>query len=47
MVSTRPKPPETTWKGTDRRGRNVAAGTYFYVLKSNGKIAQKRMLLVR
>jgi hypothetical protein len=36
-----------TWKGTDTRGRSVAAGTYFYVLKSNGKIAQKRMLLVR
>jgi len=35
------------WKGTDMRGRSVAAGTYFYVLKSNGKIAQKRMLLVR
>jgi hypothetical protein len=35
------------WKGTDSRGRSVAAGTYFYVLKSNGKIAQKRMLLVR
>jgi hypothetical protein len=35
------------WKGTDMHGRSVAAGTYFYVLKSNGKIAQKRMLLVR
>jgi hypothetical protein len=35
------------WKGTDMRGRSVAAGTYFYVLKSNGKIAKKRMLLVR
>ncbi len=35
------------WNGTDARGRTVAAGTYFYVLKSNGKIAEKRMLLVR
>jgi hypothetical protein len=35
------------WKGTDARGRSVAAGTYFYVPKSNGKIAEKRMLLVR
>jgi len=35
------------WKGTDARGRSVAAGTYSYVLKSDGRIAQKRMLLVR
>ncbi len=35
------------WNGTDSRGRTVAAGTYFYVLKSNKKLAQKRMLLVR
>jgi len=35
------------WKGTDLHGRSVAAGTYFYVLRSNGRIAQKRMLLVR
>jgi hypothetical protein len=35
------------WRGTDARGRSVAAGSYFYVLKANGKIAQKRMLLVR
>jgi hypothetical protein len=33
--------------GADARGRSVPAGTYFYVLKANGKIAQKRMLLVR
>jgi len=35
------------WKGTDMRGRSIAAGTYFYILKSNGKIALKRMLFVR
>jgi hypothetical protein len=35
------------WNGSDARGRSVPAGTYFYVLKANGKIAQKRMLLVR
>jgi hypothetical protein len=35
------------WRGTDARARSVAAGTYFYILKANGKIAQKRMLLVR
>ena len=35
------------WSGNDARGRSVPAGTYFYVLKANGKIAQKRMLLVR
>jgi Tol biopolymer transport system component len=35
------------WSGADARGRSVPAGTYFYVLKANGKIAQKRMLLVR
>jgi hypothetical protein len=33
--------------GSDARGRSVPAGTYFYVLKANGKIAQKRMLLVK
>jgi hypothetical protein len=49
LVQSEQKPGYYTvvWKGTDMRGRSVAAGTYFYVLKSNGKIAQKRMLLVR
>jgi len=35
------------WSGADARGRSVPAGTYFYVLKANGRIAQKRMPLVR
>jgi hypothetical protein len=35
------------WAGTDDLGRTVASGTYFYVLKADGRIAQKRMLLVR
>ncbi|GEM_PF-1963321 len=49
LVQTQQKPGyySIAWKGTDMSGRSVAAGTYFYVLKSNGKIAQKRMLLVR
>ena len=49
LVQSQQKPGyySVAWKGTDMRGRSVAAGTYFYVLKSNGKIAQKRMLLVR
>jgi hypothetical protein len=49
LVQSKQKPGyySVVWKGTDIRGRSVAAGTYFYVLKSNGKIAQKRMLLVR
>jgi hypothetical protein len=49
LVQSEQKPGyySVAWKGTDMRGRSVAAGTYFYVLKSNGKIAQKRMLLVR
>jgi hypothetical protein len=49
LVQSEQKPGyySVAWKGTDSRGRSVAVGTYFYVLKSNGKIAQKRMLLVR
>jgi Tol biopolymer transport system component len=49
LVQSEQKPGyySVAWKGTDMRGRSVAAGTYFYVLKANGKIAQKRMLLVR
>jgi len=49
LVQSEQKPGyySVAWKGKDMRGRSVAAGTYFYVLKSNGKIAQKRMLLVR
>jgi hypothetical protein len=49
LVQSEQKPGyySVVWKGTDMRGRSVAAGTYFYVLKSNGKIAQKRMLLVK
>jgi|GEM_PF-1136035 len=49
LVQSEQKPGyySVVWKGTDMRGRSVPAGTYFYVLKSNGKIAQKRMLLVR
>lgn len=35
------------WPGTDARGRRVGSGTYFYVLKADRRIAQKRMLLVR
>jgi hypothetical protein len=49
LVQSEQKPGyySVAWKGTDARGQSVPAGTYFYVLKSNGKIAQKRMLLVR
>ena len=49
LVQSEQKPGyySVAWRGTDMRGRSVAAGTYFYVLKSNGKIAQKRMLLIR
>ncbi len=49
LVQCEQKPGFSTarWSGADARGRSVPAGTYFYVLKANGKIAQKRMLLVR
>jgi len=49
LVQSEQKPGFYTvkWRGNDARGRSVAAGTYFYVLKADGKIAQKRMLLVR
>ncbi|MBM3313154.1 T9SS type A sorting domain-containing protein [candidate division WOR-3 bacterium] len=49
LVSNQQKPGWYTavWPGTDARGRRVGSGTYFYVLKADGRIAQKRMLLVR
>jgi hypothetical protein len=35
------------WDGADARARRVPNGTYFYILKSDGRVAQRRMLLVR
>lgn len=36
-----------TWDGRNQYGRPVASGVYFYRLESDGKILQKKMLLVR
>lgn len=36
-----------TWDGRNHNGRPVASGMYFYRLESEGKIFQKKMLLVR
>jgi flagellar hook assembly protein FlgD len=35
------------WDATDMRGNAVASGTYFYQLRSGGKILNKRMVLVK
>lgn len=36
-----------TWEGRNRNGQPLASGVYFYRLESEGKILQKKMLLVR
>lgn len=38
---------EYDWNGTDSRGNQVANGVYFYRLKSEGRIATKKMVFMR
>ncbi|MFH1679888.1 MAG: FlgD immunoglobulin-like domain containing protein, partial [Candidatus Eisenbacteria bacterium] len=38
---------QAAWDGTDRFGRPVASGVYFYRLKSGGLTESRRMILVR
>jgi flagellar hook assembly protein FlgD len=35
------------WNGTDMRGNAFASGTYFYQLRSNGKVLTRRMVLLK
>ena len=35
------------WTGTNRNGRSVASGVYFYRIEWNGRQETKRMVLVR
>jgi hypothetical protein len=35
------------WDATDMRGNAVASGTYFYQLRTGGKILNKRMVLIK
>jgi flagellar hook assembly protein FlgD len=35
------------WNGTDDKGRNVATGTYFCRMKTEGYINSKKFLLLR
>ena len=35
------------WRGVDNRGKVVAAGTYFYRVRSGGHVATKSMVLVK
>jgi hypothetical protein len=35
------------WDGLDGAGREVSSGTYFYQLKSDGQILNRKMLLLR
>jgi flagellar hook assembly protein FlgD len=37
----------TTWDGTDRTGRHVAAGVYFCRLEAGAFRATRRLLLVK
>ena len=37
----------TAWDGTDSRGKAVATGTYFYVLRADGFRQSKKMLLLK
>ncbi|MEO0079886.1 MAG: hypothetical protein ABIK44_04330 [candidate division WOR-3 bacterium] len=35
------------WRGEDARGRRVASGAYYYMLRADGNLLKRRMLLVR
>ncbi len=35
------------WDGSDNSGRQVASGTYFYQLETNGRVMTKKSLLVK
>jgi len=37
----------TVWHGEDARGRRLPSGAYYYMLRADKKLLQKRMLLVR
>ncbi|MBM3322864.1 hypothetical protein FJY69_05250, partial [candidate division WOR-3 bacterium] len=49
LVSAEQKPGYYTavWRGEDSRGRRLPSGAYYYVLRADKKVLQKRMLLVR
>jgi len=49
LVQTEQQPGYYTvvWHGNDARGRRVPAGAYCYLLRANGKLFKKQMLLVR
>jgi flagellar hook assembly protein FlgD len=40
-------PHQISWNGTDRAGRPVASGVYFYKLTSAGHSAARKMLLLK
>jgi flagellar hook assembly protein FlgD len=35
----------TTWRGTDRKGRRLAAGVYFYTLETGDKRLSRKVVL--
>jgi hypothetical protein len=49
LVGAEQKPGYYTavWRGEDSRGRRLPSGAYYYVLRADRKVLQKRMLLVR
>ncbi len=40
-------PHSVVWDASDDRGAEVASGVYFYVLRSDGKMERRKMVLVR
>ena len=38
---------EVRWEGSDRKGRNVSSGLYFYRLETPESALTKRMMLLR
>ncbi len=37
----------TIWDGKDNSGRKVSSGVYFYSIKTNDQMMQKKMLLIK